>query len=113
MIEISRPLKDEELNFIKELISLSGSYELLNKVPQYIIELDDGGMGSLRFDVDRLKKYSSDLIEVEYLDSDNIPVSIVLMLDKEGDLFELDFFKADFSKLQTYPTIEKVKRTLS
>lgn len=103
-----RNIKDEESNFIKDLISRSKKPELLATVPQLVIELDDGGMGSIRLDIDESNIYGSELIGVEYIDEDETPVSIVLNLNRQGKLFELDFFKADFSKLLKYPTIDNI-----
>ncbi len=53
--------------------------------------------------------YKKDLIQVDYLDEDQIPVVITLTLDTEGQLLDLDFWKTDFSKLLNYPTPEKIK----
>lgn len=66
----------------------------------------DGGMGSIRFVerdiVDR--KMGSELITAQYVDSDHIPVLISVNLDQYGKLFEIDFWKVDFSQLRRYPT---------
>ena len=48
-------------------------------------------------------------VEVEYVDADGVQVSIVINLDSRGDLYEVDFWKIDFSPLRCYPRPEQVK----
>ncbi len=43
------------------------------------------------------------LVEAQYLDSDGVLVSIAVNADKQGQLFELDLWKVDFSPLKRYP----------
>jgi hypothetical protein len=52
-------------------------------------------MGSLRFSGAERRRYGSTLAEVEFKDADGTPVSVALMLDEAGDLFELDIWKVD------------------
>lgn len=40
----------------------------------------------------------------EYVDADGVVVSIALKLDTAGNLWEVDFWKVDFSPLVAYPT---------
>jgi len=67
--------------------------------------LNDGGMGSLRFSTSTEgSRFGESVAEVSFVDSDNVPVSAALFLDQNGQLFELDIFKSDFSKLQKWPS---------
>ncbi len=66
--------------------------------------LDDGGMGSLRFASDaESPRLGATLGEVAFPDADGVLVMAALTVDQNGDLFELDVWKADFSPLQRWP----------
>ena len=71
--------------------------------------MNDGGMGSISFDLDGKSELGQYLINMEYIDSDGIVVLIGLSTDKNGNLFELDLWKTDFAPLVKYPTPEKLK----
>ncbi len=66
-------------------------------------DMNDGGMGSLKFHNTEHKVYGRDIGGIDWIDTDGTPVFIDLLLDSEGDLFELDSFKGDFSKLIKFP----------
>jgi hypothetical protein len=68
-----------------------------------VTEMQDGGMGGVRFIGPEPRLLGKPLAEAEYRDSDGIPVSIVINADKSGQLYELDFWKVDFSPLKVYP----------
>ena len=70
--------------------------------------MNDGGMGSIRFDGVDNRKLGKTLIELKYVDDDGIDVSIAVNLDDNGKLYELDFWKVDFSPLRSYPRPEQV-----
>ncbi|MDB5200976.1 MAG: hypothetical protein JWQ27_385 [Ferruginibacter sp.] len=112
MTEFLRDIKPEELHFIIGLIDLSSRPNLKNTIPDQVIELDDGEMGSIQFDLTKTKRRSYDIIDVEYIDEDGTLVLIELTVDEEGNLFDLDFWKTDFSKLRRYPIIEKVTKSV-
>ncbi len=71
--------------------------------------MDDGGMGSLRLSEDNnalsQRRFGSKISEINFMDSDSIPVTIALLLDEQGNLFELDVFKSNFSPLIAVPSI--------
>jgi hypothetical protein len=66
-------------------------------------EMNDGGMGSLKFLRSRPARMAQELSEVTFRDLDGVFVSATLNLDAEGLLFELDIFKGDFSPLREIP----------
>jgi len=76
-------------------------------IKEDVIEYEGGVMGSISMG-ENADDYAGDLIQVEYIDSDNIPVVITLTKDKNNQLLDLDFWKTDFSKLITYPKPEQV-----
>ena len=66
--------------------------------------LDDGGMGSLRFASEaEAPRLGAALGEVAFPDADGVLATAALTVDQNGDLFELDVWKADFSPLQRWP----------
>lgn len=81
-------------------------------VDEYVDEYEDGKMGSISLGGD-VSAYAGDLIQVEYIDSDETPVVITLTKDDKNHLLDLDFWKVDFTKLIDYPTPDKIilKRT--
>ena len=56
----------------------------------------DGGMGSLRFSSDEPRRLGAVVAEADYVDMDGVPVSIVINVDQNGQLFELDIWKVNF-----------------
>jgi hypothetical protein len=73
--------------------------------------MSDGGMGSIKFlhADDRVRRLGFEVAKATYTDDDGIPVSIALNLDQYGDLFELDFWKVDFSSLVRYPRVDELR----
>jgi hypothetical protein len=65
--------------------------------------MQDGGMGSIRFEPSRPAQYGRTLAEAQYTDIDGVLVSIALNADKEGCFYELDIWKVDFSPLKRFP----------
>lgn len=72
-----------------------------------VFEYEGGKMGSISLNNDP-DAYAGDLIQVEYIDTDNTPVMITLTHDADGQLLDLDFWKTDFSKLLKYPSINDI-----
>ncbi|HEX6772389.1 MAG TPA: hypothetical protein VF126_10215 [Acidobacteriaceae bacterium] len=70
-------------------------------------EMLDGGMGSIRFvDKNTHERHLGKVLrEAEFLDTDGILVSIGINSDQRGRLFEVDFWKVDFSPLRKYPSV--------
>ncbi|MER2998824.1 DUF6984 family protein [Pontibacter populi] len=104
----TRNLKDSEQNLIKHLIRISNKEGTFD-IPELVEDLKDGKMGSIRFvssEPDRT--YSSDLVQVEYIDEDNVPVIITLTIDNHQKFYELEFWKVDFEKLVRYPRPNEV-----
>ena len=76
-------------------------------ISEEVFEYEGGKMGSISLN-NNPDSYAGDLIQVEYIDTDNTPVMITLTHDTEGQLLDLDFWKTDFSKLLKYPTIQEI-----
>ena len=78
---------------------------LLAGLPTIEVEdMDDGGMGSLLFVSSKPNRRFGDAVaQVQFTDEDNVAVLASINVDKDGELFELDLFKADFSPLKKLP----------
>lgn len=87
--------------------------ELLSQLESIrVVDLSDGGMGSVRFFTSgdpATKCLGIAAAEAEWNDTDGVPVSAVLNLDKDGNLYELDIWKVDFSPLREYPEPSRVR----
>lgn len=105
----TRPIRQNEINLIWHLLQLTKEEIGFDDIPTLVADLDDGGMGSIRFVNNDLRIFGRELIMVEYIDQDNIDVLISIYLDDQDDLFELDIWKVDFNKLIRYPKPEELK----
>ncbi|RYX87687.1 hypothetical protein EON73_00855 [bacterium] len=102
-----RNLKKEEFDLIVAILKgEDNADELIKELPYLIVEeMNDGGMGSLKFVSSTEKGFGKEIGEITLSDLDGVPVSFALNLDREGKLYELDVFKADFSKLKKFPLL--------
>ena len=105
-----RPLRAEEKALLSALLSQCSGFHAHQDglALARVKDMSDGGMGSIAFITHDEKSLSATVAEAEYIDIDEVPVSIVVNLDNYGRLFELDIWKADFSSLKRYPTPELV-----
>jgi len=102
-----RKLKKEERDLIMFLIKdKPHSSHIIQELPEvFVEEMDDGGMGSLLFfNKERVgRKYGPTMAQIQLRDTDGVPLLISVDLDEDGDIFELDIFKGDFSSLVQFP----------
>jgi hypothetical protein len=108
-----RQLTPKEKAFLNALMRLDpAGVEKIGQLDSCVVQdMDDGGMGSLHFQAVKRtdRRLGRALIKAEFLDLDGVPVSIVINLDDRGDLFELDVWKVDFSKLIAFPRPQDMK----
>lgn len=101
-----RKLKHSEIELIKNLLA-SNAFALeefiLEAENYWVQEMKDGGMGSLRFvaEDDKERSLGETIAESEFIDEDEVPVMVSLSLDNNGDFFELDLWKVDFSPVRS------------
>jgi hypothetical protein len=100
-----RENEKELIVFLLEKLNLNVADYPIN---EDVLEYEGGKMGSISLN-NNPDAYAGDLIQVEYVDTDNTPVMITLTHDTEGQLLDLDFWKTDFSKLLKYPTFSEIK----
>ena len=103
-----RPIKKQEKVLIQHLLELVHGPKHF-ELPQVVSDLDDGGMQSIRLASNPQISYSHDLIQVKYLDDDNVLVLITLTESNTNELFELEFWKVYSNTLISYPVPEKIK----
>lgn len=104
-----RPIHEWERAVLKALADRAGLPAKLtdgNALDTHRVrEMLDGGMGSIRFvtsDEDRRGARFS-VAELQYQDSDGVPVSFALNLDVKNEPWEVDAFRADGSPLRRPP----------
>jgi citrate lyase synthetase len=94
----------ELIAFLLEKLNLNVADYPIN---EEVFEYEGGKMGSISMN-NNPDAYAGDLIQVEYIDTDNTPVMITLTHDTERQLLDLDFWKTDFSKLLKYPLVGEI-----
>ena len=105
---LQRPIKKQEKVLIQHLLGLVPGHNH-PELPQTVSDLDETGMQSIRLASTPEASYLQDLVQVKYLDDDNVLVLITLTESNTNELFELEFRKVYCDKLINYPTPEKVK----
>jgi hypothetical protein len=66
--------------------------------------MNDGGMRSVRFRIadNRQRRFGQKIAEAAFTDEDGTLASAVVNVDQNGELFELDIWKVNFSPLKRY-----------
>jgi hypothetical protein len=105
----TRPIRQEEIELVSHLLQQTKDKSRAVSIPTLVSDLLDGGMGSIRFVNEGERIFGTELIEARYHDQDGVEVSISINLDNNQDLFELDFWKVDFSRLIQYPKPEQLE----
>ncbi|MDR3322641.1 MAG: hypothetical protein LBS89_00345 [Zoogloeaceae bacterium] len=104
-----RHLKDNEQALLTKLIAEAPQATYLFDSLSRVLaeEMNDGGMDSLRFFAsdDAHRCFEKQLLERQFIDANEISVPVVVNLDDQGDLFELDIWKVDFSPLKQFPSV--------
>jgi hypothetical protein len=104
-----RSLRSDEIEIITKLVRNTPFQEkILAAIGGTLVrDMPDGGMGSVKFRQKTAGEpiFGKQIAEGAFRDADGVPVSITLNLDKSGDLFELDVFKADGSPVVRYPDL--------
>ena len=102
-----RLIKKQEKVLLEHLLELIDGRTLF-VLPQTVSDLDDGEMQSIRLASNPQTTYLRDLVQVKYLDDDNILVLITLKEGTNHELFELEFWKVYANRLISYPIPEKI-----
>lgn len=73
--------------------------------------MKDGEMGSISFDLKGTHQRETQITAGNFYDLDGTMVDFELTADKEGNLYELDLWKTDFSKIIALPEPNEIKIT--
>lgn len=112
-----RPPSAQELSVIATLAQYGASTDALSETLQnlWVKPMSDGGMGSLlllpRGCSESGRILGEEKVSGEFFDTDGVMVSITLNYDKQGQLFELDVWKVDFSPLCSWPDPSTIRIT--
>ena len=105
----TRKIRESERALIEFMLGKIGFTTQDYPINEYVFEYENGKMGSISLGINNNPDdYESDLLQVEYTDTDNVMVIITLTKTHQNQLLDLDFWKQDFSKLITYPTPHKI-----
>ncbi len=103
----SRRLRTEERNLLAAIApQLAADLDTA-----LVCDMQDGGMGSIAFVPREGRRRARAIAEAQYVDLDNVLVSIELNVDDSGQLLEMDFWKVDFSPLRRYPSPADLKES--
>ena len=99
-----------EILIIQELLTKSGINLNADWKNQLLVTpMSDGNMGSLKLSFDTennsFRQFGREVSQLSFVDTDGIEVLVSLFVDKQGNLFELDVWKTDFSKLLSFPFV--------
>lgn len=105
-METERNLRKEEYQLLDKMLKESKDYHF-NLEHLKVVDMLDGGMGSL-YIVNPLKtreerKMDKSIIEKQFYDVDDVPISVCINIDTDGNLFELDIWRVDFNPLINFP----------
>ena len=109
-MKLRRPTIAEQ-RLLKALASKATSLNLPDNwlTTLQVQDMADGGMGSLQLFPNAVTKenriFGKTVSEYQFTDVDNTQVLVSLNVDQGGELFELDIWKTDFSKLIQIPEI--------
>lgn len=107
-----RPLRHEEYILLNALLSNYSPY-LGGKLKDICVaDMQDGQMGSIcvATNSNEKRQFGRTFLEAEYVDIDEVLVKISINLDNEGKLYEVDFWKVDFSPLKRYPSFDQLRK---
>ena len=100
-----RLLREDEKKLIQCLLK-EVDFKAIDLDKIGVTPYDDGGMGSLWFESItpfENRRMAKVLINKEFHDEDGMPILVGLIADEQGELYELDIWKADFSPVIKYP----------
>jgi len=104
-----RQILPEEIELIKHLLDLAVQEELIEQIPEKVQPYNPKQKESINLSGTDESDYAGDIIRVEYIDTDQIPVTITLTQNSKGEMLDLDFWKEDFKAVINYPSPDKVE----
>ena len=103
-MKMPRSLTERERDLVRFILGRNAPEDLRAE------EMNDGGMGSLRFVSGKLdRKFGGCLGKAQFKDIDGTTVLVAVNSDQDGDLFELDLWRADFLPVRKIATFENIR----
>ena len=104
-------MTDKEKALLRHLLTGNRAGLTHNLDSAKVFDMNDGGMGSIRFQTshDETRRFGAEIARADYHDVDNVLVSITINVDERGELFEIDCWKVDYSKLIKYPEPDQLR----
>jgi hypothetical protein len=105
---LNRKLSSQEMRLLEVLVK-KGSIKLPENWQETITvkPMNDNGMGSLYLFSDEktsdTRLFGNQVSEFSFTDNDGVRVITSLNMDSNGNLFEMDIWKTDFSSLINIP----------
>jgi hypothetical protein len=105
----ARPVSQQERAVIAKLLESQAEYQslLVSLDALHVSEMNDEGMGSLSLHprpcMPSARSMGTRIALGEATDADGVLLSIALNVDKQGELYELDVWRVDFSPLLQLP----------
>ena len=109
MIDILRPIREEEKTLLDAMLKLTLVDHLNEQIPNEVSAYNPKQLESINLSKHMNMEYGGDILRVEYMDLDDILVTITLTKNTEDQLLDLDFWKEGFLPLKQYPTAEKIR----
>ncbi len=104
-----RAIRQEEIDLITSMLSIAMVSYLTESIPSEVSSYNPKQTESINLSLNKNMDYNGDIMRVEYVDTDDILVTITLTKNKDGQLLDLDFWKEGFVPLIEYPTAHKIK----
>ena len=105
-METERSLKTEEYQLLENMLKELKNYDF-NLENLKVVDMLDGSMGSLYIvnpqKIREERKMDKSIIEKQFYDVDDVPISVCINIDTDGNLFELDIWRVDFNPLINFP----------
>ena len=111
-MQLNRKPSLQEKQLISYLVNLSSSHFLPNWEEHLLVcPMSDGGMGSLHLfpegiDLEAKRQFGQQVSECHFKDKDGVEIIASLNVDVDGNLFELDIWKTDYSPLIDIPNLQ-------
>jgi hypothetical protein len=110
MTGTDRPLAPRERALVTAMLrDKPDCARFLERLETYrVVDMDDGGMGSVRFvaaSSGKKRLFGKRVADAKFVDEDGVPILVAINLDDDGELFELDIWKVDYSPTKKYPAL--------
>ena len=108
-----RPLSDEEEKLITALLEMAPNGAMLKRqlANARVQEMSDGGMGSMRLVGPEGRRMEREAVAAWAEDADGVPLELSVNVDEQGNLFELDIWRVDYSPLKRLPEPAQIRVT--